>query len=188
MSRITLLDYRHSRRKRDPAADAAPLEDGYWRRKTLAEMSEREWEALCDGCGKCCVISLEDTDTGELYRTDVSCRLFDTNACGCGDYANRKQYVPDCVKLTPKNVPKLDWLPETCAYRLVSEGKDLFWWHPLISGDPETTHTSLASVRGKTRPEGRLKTAGLMRRIMQWPEPKPEPTRKPASKRRAAKP
>ncbi len=178
MSRVTLLDYKRSRRKRDPAADTAPLEDGYWRRKSLSEMSEREWEALCDGCGKCCLISLEDVDTGELHLTDVSCKLFDTATCQCSDYANRKQYVPDCVKLTPKNVPKLDWLPQTCAYRLVSEGKDLDWWHPLVSGDPETVHSSMASARNKTRREGRLKTAGLLKRITQWPAPLEEPPRR----------
>jgi hypothetical protein len=177
-TKTTLLDYRRSRRKRDPQADDAPLEDGYWRRKTLTEMSEREWEALCDRCGKCCVISIEDADTGQLYLTDVSCKLFDTKSCGCGDYANRKQYVPDCVKLTPKNVPKLDWLPRTCAYRLVAEGKDLFWWHPLISGDENTVHASKASVRNKTRPEGRLQMPGLIRRITSWPTPLEKPPAK----------
>jgi uncharacterized cysteine cluster protein YcgN (CxxCxxCC family) len=182
MSRVTLLDYRRSRRKRDPVADAAPVEDGFWRRKSLAEMSEREWESLCDNCGKCCIISIEDIDTGELHRTDVSCKLFDTNACQCGDYANRKQRVPDCVKLTPKNVAKLDWLPQTCGYRLVSEGKDLHWWHPLVSGNPETVHSSGASVRGKTRPEGRLKMAGLIRRIMKWPEPLEAPPKRARGK------
>ena len=137
----------------------------FWKTKTLAQMNEREWESLCDGCGKCCVISLEDADTGEIYLTDVSCKLFDTNACRCSDYANRKKIVPDCVKLTPKNVPKLDWLPRTCAYRLVAEGRDLYWWHPLVSGDPETVHIAKASVRDKTRPEGRLQMPGLIKRI-----------------------
>jgi uncharacterized cysteine cluster protein YcgN (CxxCxxCC family) len=178
-TKTTLLDYRNSRRKRDPEADAAPLEEGYWRTKSLAEMNEREWESLCDNCGKCCVISLEDADTGELYLTDVSCKLFDAKACGCSDYANRKHYVPDCVKLTPKNVPTLDWLPGTCAYRLVSEGKELYWWHPLRSGDPETVHSAKASVRGKTRREGRLKIPGLMKRITKWPEPLAAPPAKP---------
>lgn len=187
MSRVTLLDYRRSRRKRDPAADAAPLEEGFWRKKTLTEMSEREWESLCDNCGKCCVISLEDADTGELHLTDVSCKLFDTQACQCSNYANRKQYVHDCVKLTPKNVPKLDWLPRTCGYRLVSESKDLFWWHPLVSGDPETVHLANASVRGKTRREGRLKTAGLMKRITKWPPPLEEPP-KPARGKTPSRP
>lgn len=184
MSRVTLLDYRRSRRKRDAVADAAPLEDGYWRKKTLAQMNEREWEALCDNCGKCCVISIEDVDDGTLYLTDVSCKLFDSAKCQCGDYANRKRHVPDCVKLTPKNVPKLDWLPRTCAYRLVSEGRDLHWWHPLVSGDPETVHLARASVRGKTRPEGRLKMAGLIKRIVKWPEPLDQPPkRRPMSRR-----
>jgi uncharacterized cysteine cluster protein YcgN (CxxCxxCC family) len=182
VGKTTLLDYQNSRRKRT-ATDDAPLEDGYWRKKTLAQMNEREWERLCDNCGKCCVISLEDADTGELYLTDVSCKLFDSKACGCSDYANRKQYVPDCVKLTPKNVPTLVWLPRTCAYRLVSEGKDLYWWHPLISGDPETVHAAKASVRGKTRPEGRLKMQGLMKRITKWPIPLEAPPAKLRKKR-----
>jgi uncharacterized cysteine cluster protein YcgN (CxxCxxCC family) len=184
MSRVTLLDYRRSRRKRDAAADAAPLEKGYWRRKTLAEMSEREWESLCDGCGKCCLISLEDVDTGQLHLTDVSCKLFDAKTCGCSDYANRKHYVPDCVKLTPNNVAKLDWLPQTCAYRLVSEGKDLYWWHPLVSGDESTVHVAKASVRNKTRLEGRLRMPGLIKRITEWPLPLEKPPPKPARSRR----
>jgi uncharacterized cysteine cluster protein YcgN (CxxCxxCC family) len=141
-------------------------------------MNEREWESLCDQCGKCCVISLEDEDTGQLHLTDVSCKLFDSKACGCSNYPDRKRHVPDCVKLTPKNVPTLDWLPHTCAYRLVSEGKDLYWWHPLVSGDPDTVHVSNASVRGKTRPEGRLKIAGLMKRIIVWPAPMAAPPKK----------
>lgn len=174
----TLLDYRHSRRKRDAIADATPLEDGYWRRKRLHEMSEREWEALCDNCGKCCVISVEDIDTGQLYLTDVSCKLFDTTTSRCSNYAERKKYVPDCVKLTPKNVAKLDWLPRTCAYRLVEEGRDLYWWHPLVSGDPETVHVAQASAKNRTRPEGRLKIAGLIKRITQWPEPLAAPPKK----------
>lgn len=184
-TKTTLLDYRHSRRKRDPQADAAPLEDGFWRRKTLTEMNEREWEALCDRCSKCCVISIEDADTGQLYLTDVSCKLFDTKACGCSDYANRKQYVSDCVKLTPKNVGKLDWLPRTCAYRLIGEGKDLYWWHPLVSGDPNSVHVAKASVRNKTRPEGRLQMPGLIKRITPWPAPLEKPPAKYRKRRRA---
>lgn len=184
-AKTTLLDYRNSRRKRDATADAAPLEDGYWRRKTLTEMSEREWEALCDRCSKCCVISIEDVDTGQLHLTDVSCKLFDTEACACSDYENRKQYVPDCVKLTPKNVPKLDWLPSTCAYRLVSEGQDLFWWHPLLSGDDNTVHVAKASVRNRTRPEGRLQMPGLIKRITRWPSPLQKPPAKYRKRKRA---
>lgn len=182
----TLLDYRNSRRKRDALADAAPLEDGYWRRKTLTEMSEREWESLCDNCGKCCVISLEDADTGVLHLTSVSCTLFDSKKCQCGDYANRKQIVPDCVKLTPKNVPKLDWLPRTCAYRLVAEGRDLYWWHPLVSGDPNTVHIARASAKNRTRPQGRLQMAGLIKRITPWPEPLEKPPAKKKRRRRSS--
>jgi len=180
MRKTTLIDRRAKPRADD---DDAPLQDGYWRTKTLAEMNRREWEALCDRCGKCCVISLEDADNGQIYLTDVSCKLFDSAACGCSDYANRKQHVRDCVKLTPKNVPKLDWLPRTCAYRLVGEGRDLYWWHPLVSGDPETVHLARASVRGKTRPEGRLKMAGLIKRITHWPAPLEAPPRKPRRRR-----
>ena len=163
------------------------MSEPFWKTKTLAQMSEPEWESLCDRCSRCCVISIEDADTGELHWTDVSCKLFDTKACQCSDYANRKQYVPDCVKLTPKNVPKLDWLPPTCAYRLVSEGKDLYWWHPLISGSYDTVHAARASVRNKTRPEGRLKIPGLLKRITRWPVPKEEPPKKRVATKKAAK-
>jgi uncharacterized cysteine cluster protein YcgN (CxxCxxCC family) len=143
----------------------------FWETKSLAEMTEAEWESLCDGCGKCCLIGLEDEDTGEIYLTDVACKLLDGASCQCSNYPERAKYVPDCVKLTPENVPGLSWLPKTCAYRLVQEGRPLFWWHPLVSGDPESVHAARASVRGKTRPEGRLKIPGLMKRITRWPAP-----------------
>lgn len=143
---------------------------GWWEQKRLAELSPEEWEALCDGCGKCCLIGLEDEDTGEIYLTDVACRLLDGESCRCRDYPNRKAQVPDCVQLTPENVPELAWLPKTCAYRLVAEGKPLKGWHPLVSGDPETVHRAGASVRGKTRPERKQKVRNLIRRITDWPE------------------
>jgi uncharacterized cysteine cluster protein YcgN (CxxCxxCC family) len=147
----------------------------FWKRKTLAEMNSVEWESLCDGCGKCCLIGLEDEDTGEIYLTDVACKLLDGATCRCSDYLNRKQKVPDCVQLTPENVSTLHWLPKTCAYRLVSEGRDLFEWHHLVSGDPDSIHRANVSVRGKTRPEGRLKTRQLIKRITRWPDPDPNP-------------
>lgn len=181
MTKRTLVDLTQPRSQ----AEIAPE---FWRTKTLAQMNQAEWEALCDGCGKCCVISLEDADTGELYRTDVSCKLFDTATCGCSDYQNRKKKAPDCVKLTPKNVPKLDWLPATCAYRLVADGRDLFWWHYLISGDRESVHLAQASARNKTRPEGRLKIPGLMKRIVEWPEPLEEEAAKADQETDAGKP
>lgn len=168
--KMTLLD-----RRAAPAAKDETIAPRFWETKTLAQMNEAEWEALCDNCGKCCVISIEDADTGQLHLTDVSCKLFDGQKGHCGDYANRKQLVPDCVKLTPKNVPKLDWLPLTCAYRLVAEKQPLHWWHPLVSGDPETVHIAQASARGRTRPEGRLQMSGLIRRITAWPAPLEKP-------------
>lgn len=145
-------------------------DDAFWKTKALAEMSEAEWESLCDGCGKCCLIGLEDEDTGEIYLTDVACRMFNPETCRCSDYENRHKRVRDCVKLTPQNVGELSWLPKTCAYRLVREGRDLFWWHPLVSGDPETVHTANVSVRGKVRPQRNERARHLIKRITRWPE------------------
>ena len=121
----------------------------FWRRKTLAQMTDKEWESLCDGCGQCCLHKLEDSDSGEITPTDVACSYLDHGSCRCSDYQNRRTNVPDCVSLTPELVSTLRWLPATCAYRLVGEGRDLFWWHPLISGDTESVHTAGISVRDK---------------------------------------
>ena len=121
----------------------------FWKRKSLEAMTLAEWESLCDGCGKCCLAKLEDEDSGEIYWTSVACRLFDAGTCQCSDYLQRKRKVPDCVKLTPKKVREIDWLPRTCGYRLVAEGKDLFDWHPLISGSRDTVHTSGVSMLGR---------------------------------------
>jgi len=126
-----------------------PDELPFWRRKKLAEMSREEWESLCDGCAKCCLVKLEYEDTGEIDHTDISCRLLDTHSCRCTDYANRQKQVPDCLTLTARRIRRLRWLPATCAYRLVSEGRDLYWWHPLVSGDPETVHSAGISVRDR---------------------------------------
>ena len=143
-------------------------EDPFWRRKTLAEMTRGEWESLCDGCAKCCLDKLQDEDTGEISYTEVACRLLDLGTCRCTDYANRKRFVPDCVVLTARTVTRLTWLPSTCAYRLISEGKDLEWWHPLVSGDPETVHRAGISVRGRAVPEA---LAGdLEDHVVRWPE------------------
>jgi len=121
----------------------------FWRRKRLDEMTPEEWESLCDGCGKCCLHKLEDVDTGDIALTNVSCRYLDLGTCRCSDYANRQRNVSDCVALSPDTVAGLRWLPDTCAYRLVAEGHDLHWWHPLVSGDPATVHEAGISVRGK---------------------------------------
>jgi uncharacterized cysteine cluster protein YcgN (CxxCxxCC family) len=120
----------------------------FWKRKRLHEMTLPEWESLCDGCGKCCLHKLQDEDTGDIAMTNVACRYLDLDTCRCKDYPNRQRNVSDCVQLTPDVVPALRWLPDTCAYRLVAEGRDLFWWHPLVSGDPATVHAAGESVRG----------------------------------------
>ncbi|MBL8589234.1 MAG: YcgN family cysteine cluster protein [Methylobacteriaceae bacterium] len=128
-------------------------EPPFWRRKRLEEMTAQEWESLCDGCGRCCLVKLEEeTDEGgpgPIHYTSIGCRLFDEATCHCADYENRQARVPDCVRLTPAEVRSLRWLPPTCGYRLVAEGRDLAWWHPLVSGDPETVHRAGVSARGR---------------------------------------
>lgn len=131
-------------------------------------MTQQEWESLCDGCGRCCLVKLEDEDTGDIYTTDVSCRLLDCTTCRCTDYASRHQLVEDCNKLDPANVEELGWLPETCAYRLVQEGKPLADWHPLVSGRPETVHEAGISVRGKVTSETEVDVDDLPDRITNW--------------------
>ena len=133
---------------RDDATPSTP-ELPFWERKKLAEMSPEEWESLCDGCAKCCLHKLEDIDTGELAFTNVACRLLDIGACRCGNYERRNTLVPDCVVLNPKKVSELVWMPSTCAYRLLAEGKRLAHWHPLVSGDPDSVHRAGISVRSR---------------------------------------
>jgi uncharacterized cysteine cluster protein YcgN (CxxCxxCC family) len=122
----------------------------FWQTKTLPQMSQDEWESLCDGCGRCCLVKLEDEETGDIALTDIACRLLDNQKCKCKKYDTRHEIVPDCVRLTPKNISQLKWMPKSCAYRLLAEGKDLAWWHPLISGNKETVHQAGISIQGKT--------------------------------------
>ena len=138
----------------------------FWQVKALEEMSFEEWESLCDGCARCCLVKLEDDDTGEVYQTRLACRLLDLGTCRCSDYPHRHARVPDCVAIDAAKARTLAWLPETCAYRLIGEGKDLYWWHPLVSGDPETVHTSGVSVRGWARSEAKVKPEQVERYII----------------------
>lgn len=145
----------------------------FWQRKSLKEMTTAEWESLCDGCARCCLEKLEDEDTGKIYYTNVACRLLDCEACRCSDYENRMSRVKDCVKITPEE--QFFWLPKTCAYRRVAEGKDLEWWHPLVSGNPETVHEAGISVRGRIGAiEGKVRVRDYDQYLVRWPmlEPK----------------
>ncbi len=130
------------------------LRPRFWETYPLDKMNRAEWEAVCDGCGKCCLNKLEDEETGEVALTRVACRLLDDQSCRCAQYPIRHQFVPECIVLTPKTlVDNMYWLPLTCAYRLLYEGRPLYDWHPLVSGDPESVHDAAVSVRGMTIPE-----------------------------------
>ena len=140
----------------------------FWHEKTLDEMSQEEWESLCDGCGKCCVIKLEDVDDGTIYQTDVACRLLDSATCRCTNYACRKKFVPDCVALTPQNLDQLPWMPYDCAYRRLNEGRGLASWHPLITGDPNSTHAANMSVQNKVFCEDNIDENDYPHHIKDW--------------------
>ena len=136
-------------------------EPPFWKTKTLAQMNAEEWESLCDGCGRCCLHKLRDEDTDEISFTNVACRLLDLESCQCTKYAT------DCVRLTPQEVEQIDWLPPSCAYRLVAEGRDLPVWHPLRTGDPNSVHEAGVSVRGRAISE---REAGpLEHHLVDWP-------------------
>ena len=142
----------------------------FWERKRLQDMTTEEWESLCDGCGRCCLMKLEDEDTGRVYYTDVACRLLDCETCQCHDYPNRLVKVSDCLQLSPEKLEEIDWLPSTCAYRMLAEGQPLAWWHPLVSGKRSTVHEAGISVRYRTLSEDDVDEKDLEDRIVEWPE------------------
>ena len=141
----------------------------FWETTPLEDMSSREWESLCDGCGRCCLNKLIDDDTEELHYTMVGCALLDVKKCNCTNYAQRTEIVDDCVELTPKNLKEMNWLPPTCAYRRVAEGRTLSWWHPLVSGRQESVHEAGISVRGKIVSETHMHPDDLWGARVKWP-------------------
>ncbi len=148
------------------------MTEPFWKAKTLGQMTEAEWDSLCDGCGKCCLHKLQDEEDdgslGPVQHTNVACRLLDTHSCRCTHYATRWDYVPDCVQLTPESIARSPWLPPTCAYRLLDEGKDLPDWHPLLTGDPDSVHQAGISLRGRAVSE--RKAGPLEHHLVTWPD------------------
>jgi uncharacterized cysteine cluster protein YcgN (CxxCxxCC family) len=144
------------------------LGNKFWETKNLIDMNENEWESLCDKCGKCCVIKLEDFDTQEVHYTNVSCKLLCEKSASCMDYENRKSIVPDCIILSPDNLKDLKWMPETCAYKLLNEGKNLPYWHPLLSGNDKEIVNSGNSVKNRVTNENEIKIKNLPDYIFNW--------------------
>lgn len=145
-----------------------PSEQPFWQTTPLTKMSQQQWESLCDGCGKCCLHKLEDEDTGEVFYTDVACRYL-SNDCRCQCYAQRAEKVAACLTLRPQDLQQVNWLPSTCAYRLIAEGKQLPAWHPLVSGDPNSVHKAGQSVKGRFVPEESVAPDDFEDHIVLWP-------------------
>lgn len=139
----------------------------FWREKSLSELTRAEWESLCDGCGKCCLHKLEDDETGEIHFTNVACRFLDGETIRCGKYLTRQRYVGNCVVMSADLLHQLPWMPSTCAYRLLYEGKELFAWHPLISGDPDSVHKANQSVKGRSVDE--REAGDFEDHLVDWP-------------------
>lgn len=143
--------------------------DEYWKYKKLEEMTTEEWESICDGCAKCCVIKFEEDETGHILQTDVVCKLLDLGSCSCTKYDQRKVLVPDCISITPQNILQLKWMPASCSYRLLAEGKDLPSWHPLLTGDRQSTQKAEKSVQGRVVSE--TEVDDIEDRIIGWFDP-----------------
>lgn len=140
----------------------------FWQTKHLREMSEDEWESLCDGCGKCCLVKLEDIDTGNVFYSNIACKLIDADTCQCSNYPQRRELVSDCVRLQPEDIDEFHWLPSTCAYRLLAENKPLEWWHPLVSGDRNSVHKAEMSIKDKYISEQNVHPDDLQEHIITW--------------------
>ncbi len=141
------------------------MTDEFWKRKSLAEMNNKDWEDLCDGCALCCLQKLEDEETDEVYFTDVACRLLDVETCRCSDYPSRARKVTSCMVLSAGQPEAFHWLPATCAYRRLAEGQDLPSWHPLVTGDPDSVHKSGISAKGKMISETRSEQWTILRKL-----------------------
>ena len=144
------------------------MASAFWKEKTLAEMNPQEWESLCDGCARCCLHKLEDEDTADVFYTSVVCRYLEQESCRCTDYENRNVNVPNCVHLSVDKIDEFHWLPDTCAYRLLAESKELPWWHPLISGDQKTVAEAGITVTGKVINERYVHPDGFDEHIIHW--------------------
>ncbi len=149
---------------------ATPENADYWRHKRLEDMSRDEWEGLCDGCARCCMIKLEDDETQEVHYTAMVCDLLLQDSCRCADYANRHVRVPDCVVLTATRAKEFDWLPVSCAYRTLAEGRELAWWHPLVSGDPDTVVQAGISVQDRVVPQSSIHESEHEEMLITWVE------------------
>ncbi len=141
----------------------------FWETKSLEQMNESEWESLCDGCARCCLHKLEDEDSGEIFYTSVRCRYLNEDDCRCTDYARRSELVPHCIALDAES-SQYQWLPPTCAYRLLAEGKPLYEWHPLVSGDSNTVHEAGISIRGQAISDEFVHPDGYDEHIIRWVE------------------
>lgn len=142
----------------------------WWNQKPLAELDARQWEALCDGCARCCLHKLEDEDDGEVFYTRVRCRYLDEQTCRCSDYPNRSVLVENCIRLDASSVGALEWLPATCAYRMRAQGLPLAAWHPLVSGDPDSVHRAGISIRGRCISDEFVHPDGYDEHIVHWVE------------------
>ena len=141
----------------------------FWKTKTLKEMTRQEWESLCSGCGICCLHRFHNQKTGKVFFTSIACKFLDTERCHCTVYERRFQQEPDCEEITPDNLITLKWLPKTCGYRSVADGRDLEWWHPLISGDPDTVHQADISMQNKVISEENVQPGDVLKYMIKRP-------------------